>query len=112
MPESHASRTRPRDVGAELCDVVAVDRMIDSYVAWREACAEVRSSYERWRSADDSWQRYLFVAHAAALGREEQAARVYQSSVECVTASAETAAPTRPNAVDPAISPRLGTRRG
>jgi hypothetical protein len=66
--------------------VDTVDLMIDDYVSWREACADVTSSYQRWRVADRSEEMRAFSAYVAALDREEWAAIAYQRAVARVAA--------------------------
>ncbi len=63
-----------------------VDVMIDDYVSWREACAEVASSYRRWRFAKGREELLAFSAYVAALDREERAAIDYQQSIALVAA--------------------------
>lgn len=71
-----AQRTSGPDHESRLAD-----DFVESYVSWREQCAEVQSAYERWTSdRDDSG-----LAHAiylAELEFEEDAARAYRDSVE------------------------------
>jgi hypothetical protein len=66
--------------------VNAVDVMIDDYVSWREACAEVASSYGRWRLAEGREEVLAFSVYVAALDREEGAAIDYQQAVARVAA--------------------------
>ena len=47
---------------------------LDSYAAWRDEAAEVRSAYDNWGKAQDGDGATAFVAYRAALDREEQAA--------------------------------------
>jgi hypothetical protein len=71
--------------------------MIDSYVDWRDACARLRSAYDRWFASDVSdleSSRLTSAACAAALEQEERAAREYQTWVERVAASTPTIAST------------------
>jgi hypothetical protein len=70
----------------EAGQVNAVDVMIDDYVSWREACAEVASSYERWRVAEGREEVLAFGVYVAALDREEGAATDYQQAVARVAA--------------------------
>lgn len=63
-----------------------VDVMIDDYVSWREACAEVASSYERWSVAKGREEVLAFSVYVAALDREEGAAIDYQQAVARVAA--------------------------
>jgi len=99
MPGSRSRQTPSRGVGIAPWNAVAVDRMIDSYVAWREACARLRSAYEGWgapNGTDVASARRSGAVCAAALEQEEQAARVYQSWVERVGASARMVASSSP----------------
>jgi hypothetical protein len=58
-----------------------VDELIDDYVSWREACASVTASYEKWRCSDRRDKRLAFSVYVAALDREEQAATAYERAV-------------------------------
>jgi hypothetical protein len=71
---------------AQARQVDTVDVMIDDYVSWREACAEVASSYDRWRVAKGREEMLAFSVYVAALDREEGAAIDYQQAVERVAA--------------------------
>jgi hypothetical protein len=71
---------------AQAGQVDAVDVMIDDYVSWREACAEVASSYERWRLAKGREEVLAFSVYVAALDREEGAAIDYRQAVARVAA--------------------------
>jgi hypothetical protein len=93
------SRTSPaRGADGTLSSIMAVDRMIDSYVVWREACARLRSTYEWWFASDvtdvDS-RRRAYAVCAAALEQEETAAREYQNWVERLGAPARAVTSTR-----------------
>jgi hypothetical protein len=52
-----------------------IDRLIDSYVAWREECETVEAAYERWSESERS---LAYAAYRAALDREAKAAGVYR----------------------------------
>ena len=54
-----------------------VDLALDAYVAWREECAAVRAAYLTWRRARAAEAALAFDACAAALDREELAAKLY-----------------------------------
>ena len=54
-----------------------VDEFLNSWVCWREACEDVRGSYERWRNCDAPQRGLAFASYRAALDREDQAARVH-----------------------------------
>ena len=54
-----------------------VDGFLESWVRWREACADVRSAYESWGTCKSAQRPLAFAAYCAALDREEQAAGVY-----------------------------------
>jgi hypothetical protein len=54
-----------------------VDRLIEAYVEWREACPIVEDAYaSRWRTARPG-AATAFRRYRAALDAEEQAAEVY-----------------------------------
>jgi hypothetical protein len=54
-----------------------VDKVLDNWVCWREACEDVRSAYDHWMSCDGHERGLAFANYRAALDREDQAARVY-----------------------------------
>ena len=58
-----------------------VDELIDDYVSWREACASVAASYEKWRCSDRPDKKLAFSVYVAALDREQEAATAYQRAV-------------------------------
>jgi hypothetical protein len=58
-----------------------VDDVFELYVQWRQACADVGANYERWRLAHPEDRPQAFVAHGAALEREETAAGAYAASM-------------------------------
>jgi hypothetical protein len=53
------------------------DEFLESYVRWREACADVRLAYEHWGRSSRHDGRDAFAVYHAALDQEECAARVY-----------------------------------
>ena len=65
-----------------------VDACIDSYVEWREECANVESAYHIWAGSMTPDRRLAFPAYRAALDREEKAALVYEVMVERVASRA------------------------
>jgi hypothetical protein len=60
----------------------ATDALIDEYVAWRDAEAEVWAAYERWDPRDFATRSLVFTGYLAALDREEHAARCYEQQVD------------------------------
>jgi hypothetical protein len=54
-----------------------VDEAIEAYVDWREECAEVWNTYERWAGAPVADASGAFSAYRAALDREERASHGY-----------------------------------
>jgi hypothetical protein len=58
-----------------------VDEAIESYVEWREECATVGVAYRCWSGERGIERTMSFAAYAAALDREECAARVYADAV-------------------------------
>jgi hypothetical protein len=58
-----------------------VDRLIDAYVSWREACLQVSDTYGSWASETGPGATSAFGRYRAALDREERAAEVYAGLV-------------------------------
>ena len=56
----------------------AIDRLIELYCDWREECAGVHASYERFSSAAADDRALTFAAYTAALDREAAASRSYE----------------------------------
>jgi hypothetical protein len=54
-----------------------VELALDAYMAWREECGAVRAAYLTWRGARAAEAAPAFAAYAAALDREELAAKLY-----------------------------------
>jgi hypothetical protein len=55
-----------------------VDTFIETYVEWREECADLRRAYRRWATAGWPDRDMAFGAYRAALDREEKAASVHE----------------------------------
>ncbi|MBV8217968.1 MAG: hypothetical protein JO325_05870 [Solirubrobacterales bacterium] len=68
---SPAARWRPN---TRVSDWL-VDEYVESYVRWREESIAVHAAYERCQRAERSDRALAFAACAAALDREECAAR-------------------------------------
>ena len=60
------------------------DAYIESYVDWREGCADVDTAYRRWALSEPRDRDLAFLAYRAALDREEKAALVYELIAEQV----------------------------
>ena len=58
-----------------------VDKLLESYVAWRETCARVNDAYRYWATETAPGDRIAFGLYVAALDAEEQAAEVYAGLV-------------------------------
>ena len=58
-----------------------VDRLIDAYVSWREACLQVSDAYRSWATETGIGATVAFGRYMTALDREEIAAEVYASLV-------------------------------
>ena len=54
-----------------------VDRLMDAYVSWREACVRVSDAYGSWVNGRDTGDEPAFEWYVAALEQEERAAEVY-----------------------------------
>jgi hypothetical protein len=61
-----------------------VDKMIDAYVDWREACRAVNDAYRSWASATGVGAIIEFTRYTAALDTEERAADTYARLVRRV----------------------------
>ena len=62
----------------------AADALVDAYVAWREACARVRTAYASSDGCHPRERELAYAAHQAALDCEEHAARVYARRIDRV----------------------------
>ena len=63
--------------GAQETSRSLTDEFIESWVCWREACADVHGAYERWQRCEPARRELAFAGYRAALDREDQAARVH-----------------------------------
>jgi hypothetical protein len=61
-----------------------VDKMMDAYVAWREASDLVNDAYRHWGSATGSAASAAFGFYSTALDHEERTAEVYARLVRRV----------------------------
>ena len=71
-----------------------VDAFIESYVSWREQCAELKSAYASWSSGRGD-NDLAFAIYRAELEFEEHAAHVYRESAERLTRASGRDAHTR-----------------
>jgi hypothetical protein len=58
-----------------------VDKLVDAYVTWREACLRVSDAYGSWAGETGPGAMSAFGWYMAALDQEEQAAEVYAGLV-------------------------------
>ena len=58
-----------------------IDRLIELYCDWREECAGVHASYERFSRAAADDRALTFAAYTAALDREAAASRSYEKQL-------------------------------
>jgi hypothetical protein len=58
-----------------------VDKLMDAYVSWREACGRVSGAYDSWASGVGASDESAFEWYMAALEQEERAAEVYAGLV-------------------------------
>jgi hypothetical protein len=58
-----------------------IDKLIDAYVSWREACLLVSDAYCSWASETGPGATSSFAWYMAALDQEERAADVYAGLV-------------------------------
>lgn len=61
-----------------------VDRMINAYIDWREACRLVHEAYRAWAIETGPRARVAFWRYMASLDAEERAADVYATLVRRV----------------------------
>lgn len=61
-----------------------LDKMIDAYVTWREACLLVSDAYDSWVSETGPGATVAFGRYMTALDQEEQAAELYANLVRRV----------------------------
>lgn len=66
-----------------------IDSYIESYVEWREGCADLHSAYRRWALSEPRDRDLAFLAYRAALDREEKAALVYEHVAEQLARQAQ-----------------------
>ena len=70
---------------ARTVDVVRerlADEAFERYLDWRDESAAMEAAYSHWLDAPAQEKASAFTAYAAALDREECAARHYQTHVE------------------------------
>jgi uncharacterized membrane protein YgcG len=60
---------------------LVIDDLMETYVDWREASAEVESAHRRWSIAPSPDTALAFAAYVAALDREELASILYAAVV-------------------------------
>jgi hypothetical protein len=77
LGDTEAEAETAVDTAAEAEQDALTDSFLESYVCWREACTDVHSTYERWKSGEGREQALAFEAHRAALDREEHAADIH-----------------------------------
>ena len=61
-----------------------IDEPTDDYVEWREACAALHKTYQRWLSVRVAERERAFAEYRAALDCEEQASALYEDRVKRV----------------------------
>lgn len=83
MPLPRFAR-RPRHWNPLAAFAAATDTLVDAYVAWRDACAGVRTAYGRLHECEPSDRDLTFAAYLAALEGEEHAAYMYARQLERV----------------------------
>jgi hypothetical protein len=82
--------THPPNIRAEAAGPLVrqyLDDLVDDYVSWREACAVVWETYDNWNRAPGENEKLAFSEYTAALNCEEEAAALYQQSVERLAAT-------------------------
>jgi hypothetical protein len=61
-----------------------VDKMVEAYVNWREACLLVTDAYRSWARTTGPGATFAFCRYRAALAQEERAAEIYARMVRRV----------------------------
>ena len=61
----------------KVTETSLVDRLIEAYVAWREACLGVEDAYQSWSRTARAGAASAFQQYSAALDAEQHAAEVY-----------------------------------
>jgi hypothetical protein len=62
------------------------DAFVDSWVAWRESCEDLRSAYRWWGECARPDRAIAFAGYRAALDREQHAAGIHADWTERVRA--------------------------
>ena len=63
----------------------AVDVLMHRYVSWREECAAVQQTYQRWSDATRAERDSAYCRYLSALTREEHAAGLYERQLGLVS---------------------------
>ena len=66
---------------SKLTNKRLVDRLLDAYLRWREACLQVSDAYASWATERGMGATVAFGSYLAALDREESAAEIYAGLV-------------------------------
>jgi hypothetical protein len=61
-----------------------VNKALDAYVAWRDACLAVQVAHRSWRGRRGAGATLAFYAYEDALEREERAANVYAKLIRAL----------------------------
>jgi hypothetical protein len=80
-------KARTRELKAQL-----TDELLESYVAWREACESAAATYARWGEAGAE-RRLAHDRYRAALQAEEDAAAGYRDAAARLVAGFSSCAP-------------------
>ena len=70
-----------------------IDKLIEAYVDWHEACARVSETYRSWASETGPDGRLSFGLYMAALDAEGRAAEVYAGLVQRADKLAQSGGP-------------------
>jgi hypothetical protein len=62
-----------------------VNKMMDAYVNWHEACLRVTDAYRSWASTTGPGAAFTFCRYTVALEQEERAAEAYARMVQRVS---------------------------
>ena len=66
----------------------STDDFLESYVCWREACADVPTAYRRWMNCEPRERGLTFARYCTALDRDAHASSIHSDWAERLTARA------------------------
>jgi hypothetical protein len=92
-PELHGAARAGVSISPRARPELVVDTFIESYVYWREACANASAAYGHWASCRPTARALAFESYRAAADWEEHAARVHATWADRLHAFAQRETP-------------------